>query len=148
MAESVELRVEVDGDEIIVTLPGTRFRATYRRRSPGIDRMNFSRSDLSAGVAVLKSPSFCEVASGDLLGPFFVPAMLRRTTSVLIRAINWSSDFLGCGACHGGNEWARSFSFALSPERKSQQASRWTTRRLSAYVMNRYVAHTACSFIN
>jgi hypothetical protein len=31
MAESVRLRVEVEGDDIVVLMPGTQFRATYQR---------------------------------------------------------------------------------------------------------------------
>ena len=50
MAKSAELLVEREGDDIVVTLPGTLFKATYRRRSPGIDRISFSRSDLSAPI--------------------------------------------------------------------------------------------------
>jgi hypothetical protein len=30
MAESVRLRVEVEGDDIVVLMPGTQFRATIR----------------------------------------------------------------------------------------------------------------------
>jgi hypothetical protein len=65
MGESVKLRVEVDGDEIVVTLPGTRFRATYRRRSPGIDRMNFSRSDLSAPISLREFVTRADAAAND-----------------------------------------------------------------------------------
>jgi hypothetical protein len=31
MAESVRLRVEVDGEDIVVLMPGTQFRVTYQR---------------------------------------------------------------------------------------------------------------------
>jgi hypothetical protein len=38
MAETLRLRIEVEDDGIIVTLPGTTFRVIYRRpnRSPGL----------------------------------------------------------------------------------------------------------------
>jgi hypothetical protein len=32
MAESVRLRVELDGDDIIVSMPGTQFRVIYQRQ--------------------------------------------------------------------------------------------------------------------
>jgi len=31
VTETVTLRVEVDGDDIVVLMPGTQFRATYQR---------------------------------------------------------------------------------------------------------------------
>jgi hypothetical protein len=38
LAQTIRLRVEVEDDSIIVTLPGTTFRAIYRKpnRSPGL----------------------------------------------------------------------------------------------------------------
>jgi hypothetical protein len=33
MAESIRLRVEVDGDDIIVLMPGTQFRVIYRKEA-------------------------------------------------------------------------------------------------------------------
>ena len=36
MAESIRLRVEVDGEDIVVTMPGTQFRVTYQRDAQGL----------------------------------------------------------------------------------------------------------------
>jgi hypothetical protein len=65
MAEPVQLHVQVGGENIIVTLPGTHFRAIYRRRSSEIDRMNFSRSDLSAPISLREFISRADVAAND-----------------------------------------------------------------------------------
>ena len=52
MAETVRLRVEVEDDGIIVTLPGTNFRAIYRKPSqyPGLVAFDL-RGDKSAGIS-------------------------------------------------------------------------------------------------
>jgi hypothetical protein len=49
---NAKLKVEMRGSDIVVTMPGTSFNATYRRRDPGIDRVNFGRSDLSAPISL------------------------------------------------------------------------------------------------
>jgi hypothetical protein len=52
MAETVRLRVEVEDDGIIVTLPGTTFRVIYRKPSqyPGLIAFDL-RGDKSAGIS-------------------------------------------------------------------------------------------------
>ena len=51
MAATLRLRVEVEEDGIVVTLPGTSFRVIYRKRSeyPGLVAFNF-RGDKSTGM--------------------------------------------------------------------------------------------------
>ena len=52
MAETIRPRVEVEDDSIIITLPGTTFRAIYRKpdKSPGM--VVFAvQSDKSAGIS-------------------------------------------------------------------------------------------------
>jgi hypothetical protein len=52
MAETVRLRVEVEDDGIIVSLPGTAFRVIYRKPShcPGLVAFDL-RGDRNAGVS-------------------------------------------------------------------------------------------------
>ena len=52
MAETIRLRVDVEDDGIIVTLPGTSFRVIYRKRSqyPRLVAFDF-RDDTSAGIS-------------------------------------------------------------------------------------------------
>jgi hypothetical protein len=47
-----KIKVEVRGSDTIATMPGTTFNATYRRRDPGIERLNFGRSDLGAPISL------------------------------------------------------------------------------------------------
>jgi hypothetical protein len=53
MAETVKLRVEVEDDGIIVTLPGTSFRVIYKKQSqyPGLIAFDF-RGDKDAGMSL------------------------------------------------------------------------------------------------
>jgi hypothetical protein len=53
MAETVRLRVEVEDDGIIVSLPGTNFRVIYRKPSqyPGLITYDF-RGDKDAGITL------------------------------------------------------------------------------------------------
>jgi hypothetical protein len=52
MAETVRLRVEVEDDSIIVTLPGTTFRVIYRKPDEGSGLVAFGvRGDEDAGVS-------------------------------------------------------------------------------------------------
>jgi hypothetical protein len=55
MAETIRLRVEIEDDSIIVTLPGTSFRVIYRKPSqyPGLVAFDF-RGDKSAGIPQAK----------------------------------------------------------------------------------------------
>jgi hypothetical protein len=52
MAETIRLRVEVEDDGIIVTLPGTTFRVIYRKPShyPGLVAFDL-RGDKDAGIS-------------------------------------------------------------------------------------------------
>jgi hypothetical protein len=52
MAKTFRLRIEVEGDGIIVTLPGTSFRVIYRKPSqyPGLIAFDL-RGDKSAGIS-------------------------------------------------------------------------------------------------
>jgi hypothetical protein len=52
MPETIRLRVEIDDDGIIVTLPGTTFRVIYRKQSdpPGLVQSAL-RADKSAGIS-------------------------------------------------------------------------------------------------
>jgi hypothetical protein len=51
MAETVRLRVEVEDDGIIVTLPGTTFRVIYRKPSQYPELVAFDlRGDKDAGI--------------------------------------------------------------------------------------------------
>jgi hypothetical protein len=52
MAETIRLRVEVEDDGIIVTLPGTTFRVIYRKPSqyPGLVAFDL-RGDKRAGIS-------------------------------------------------------------------------------------------------
>jgi hypothetical protein len=51
-AETIRPRVEVEGDDIIVTLPGTTFRVIYRKpnQSPGLVAFDV-RGDKIAGIS-------------------------------------------------------------------------------------------------
>ena len=51
MAETVRLHIEVEGDGIVVTLPGTTFRVIYRKpnQSPGLVSCGI-RGDKRAGI--------------------------------------------------------------------------------------------------
>jgi len=53
MAATIRLRVEVDYDAIIVTLPGTNFRVIYRKpdQSLGLVASDF-RGDRGAGISL------------------------------------------------------------------------------------------------
>lgn len=52
MALAVRLRVEVEDGSIIVTLPGTSFRVTYRKPSQYLGLLAFDlRGDKDAGIA-------------------------------------------------------------------------------------------------
>jgi hypothetical protein len=52
MAKTFRLRIEVEGDGIIVTLPGTSFRVIYRKPSqyPGLIAFDL-RGDKSVGIS-------------------------------------------------------------------------------------------------
>jgi len=52
MAETIRLRIEVESDVIIVTLPGTTFRVIYSKpkKSPGLVAFGV-RGDKEAGVS-------------------------------------------------------------------------------------------------
>jgi len=51
-AETLRLRVEVEDDGIIVSLPGTTFRVIYRKTSDGPGLVTFAlRGDKSAGIS-------------------------------------------------------------------------------------------------
>jgi hypothetical protein len=39
MAQSVQLKAEVEGEHIIVTMPGTSFRVVYQKHSDGLGLM-------------------------------------------------------------------------------------------------------------
>ena len=47
-----DFNIEIQGDHITVTLPGTSFSAIYRRGVSGLDRMGVTGSDLSAPISV------------------------------------------------------------------------------------------------
>jgi len=52
MAETVRLRIEVEDDGILVTLPGTTFRVIYRKTRNATGLVAFAlRTDKSAGMA-------------------------------------------------------------------------------------------------
>jgi hypothetical protein len=52
MAETVRLRIEVEDDGIIVTLPGTTFRVIYRKANQSSGLIAFAlRGDKSAGIS-------------------------------------------------------------------------------------------------
>ena len=52
MAETLRLRVEVEGDGIIVTLPGTTFRVIYRKPNQASELVAFAvPNDKSAGIS-------------------------------------------------------------------------------------------------
>jgi hypothetical protein len=65
MAESVKLRVAVDGDEIVVTMPGTTFKVKYVKQDSGLERANVSRSDLSAPISLREFISRADSAAND-----------------------------------------------------------------------------------
>ena len=52
MAQTVRLRVEVEDDDIVVTLPGTTFRVIYRKpyEAPGLVAFGV-RDDEDAGIS-------------------------------------------------------------------------------------------------
>jgi hypothetical protein len=52
MAETVRLRIEVEDDGIIVTLPGTTFHVIYRKtnETPGLVQIAL-QADKSAGIS-------------------------------------------------------------------------------------------------
>ena len=52
MAETVRLRIEVEDDGIIVTLPGATFRVIYRKASDAPGLVAFAlRTDKNAGIS-------------------------------------------------------------------------------------------------
>jgi hypothetical protein len=52
VASSVRLRTEVEGEQIVVTLPGTSFRASYHKNpdAPGITQSPAVTDDNSAAI--------------------------------------------------------------------------------------------------
>ena len=52
MASSVRLRAEVEGEQIVVTMPGTSFRASYYRNpdAPGLKQSPATSDDKSAAI--------------------------------------------------------------------------------------------------
>jgi hypothetical protein len=48
----VDFDIEIQGDHLIVTIPGTSFSAIYRREVSGMDRIGVTGSDLSAPISV------------------------------------------------------------------------------------------------
>jgi hypothetical protein len=50
----VQLNVEIDGDEIVVTLPGTRFKMTFQKSSDGapwlMEKSNYVSNDPDAPI--------------------------------------------------------------------------------------------------
>lgn len=52
MAETIRLRIEVEDDGIIVTLPGTTFRVIYRKQHQNPGLVAFAgRGDKTAGIS-------------------------------------------------------------------------------------------------
>ena len=52
MAVTLRLRIEVEDDGIVVSLPGTTFRVIYRKTSDGPGLVAFAlRGDKSAGIS-------------------------------------------------------------------------------------------------
>jgi hypothetical protein len=52
MAETVRLRVDVEDDGIVVTLPGTTFRVIYRKPHDAAELVAFAiHADKSAGIS-------------------------------------------------------------------------------------------------
>jgi hypothetical protein len=47
-----DFSIEIQGDHIVVTIPGTTFSAIYRRDASGMDRVGVTGSDLSAPISV------------------------------------------------------------------------------------------------
>ena len=47
-----DLNIEIEGDDIVVTIPGTTFSAIYRRAVSGMDRMGVTGSDLTAPISI------------------------------------------------------------------------------------------------
>ena len=48
----VDFNIEIEGDHLIVTIPGTSFSAIYRREVSRMDRIGVTGSDLSAPISV------------------------------------------------------------------------------------------------
>lgn len=53
MARSVKLRAEVEGERIVVTLPGTSFRASYYKNpdAPGLLQTDYMTDDSDATIS-------------------------------------------------------------------------------------------------
>jgi hypothetical protein len=47
-----DLKIEIEGNHITVTIAGTTFSAIYRRGVSGLDRMGVTGSDLSAPISL------------------------------------------------------------------------------------------------
>jgi hypothetical protein len=64
-AETVRLRVEVEDDGIIVTLPGTTFRVIYGKSNDAPGLFTFAlQADKSAGITrLIFSPAHCALTT-------------------------------------------------------------------------------------
>jgi hypothetical protein len=47
-----DFNIEIEGDHIVITIPGTSFSAIYRRGVSGMDRMGVTGTDLTAPIAL------------------------------------------------------------------------------------------------
>jgi hypothetical protein len=47
-----DLNIEIDGDHIVVTIPGTSFSAIYRRGVSEMDRVGVTGSDLTTPISL------------------------------------------------------------------------------------------------
>jgi len=59
------LNIEVHDADIIITMPGTSFKATYRRQDKGIDLNDVMRSDLSAPISLREFIARADEAAND-----------------------------------------------------------------------------------
>jgi hypothetical protein len=60
-----DLHVEVVDDDLIVALPGTCFRATYRRKGAEMERTDCVRSDLTAPISLREFVDLADQAAAD-----------------------------------------------------------------------------------
>jgi hypothetical protein len=59
------LNIEVQDADIVVTMPGTSFKATYRRQNSGIELTDVVRSDLSAPISLREFIARADDAAND-----------------------------------------------------------------------------------